>query len=98
MRDRYIAPAIMLVAGAITSILNIINGVEFLKGLERLLVVLIAFYIIGKIAALVIKRTIGTNTKAVIPEENSMEESRMEEYSETGEETVTEDTAENSNQ
>ncbi len=98
MRDRYIAPAIMLVAGAITSILNIINGVEFLKGLERLLVVLIAFYIIGKIAALVIRRATGTNTKAAVLNENSMDENSMDEYSETAEETVTEDTAENSNQ
>ncbi len=98
MRDRYIAPAIMLVAGAVTSILNIINGVEFLKGLERLLVVLIAFYIIGKIAALVIRKAIGSNTKTTVPEENSIEENSMVEYSETEEETVTEDTAKDSNQ
>ena len=98
MRDRYIAPAIMLVAGAITSIFNIINGVEFLKGLERLLVVLIAFYIIGKIAASVIKKATGTNTKAAASEENSIVESSMEENSEMAEETATEDTAENSNQ
>lgn len=93
MRDRYIAPAIMLVAGAITSIYNIINGVDFLKGLERLLAVLLAFYIIGKIAALVIRKATATDTKTAVQEENSTNETV-----ETEEETVTEDIAESNNQ
>ncbi len=88
MRERYIAPAIMLVAGAITSILNIINGIEFLKGLERLLIVLIIFYIIGKIAAKVIKKVTSMDKKPSETEENIPME----------EELITEETAEIKNQ
>jgi hypothetical protein len=84
MKERYIAPAIMLVAGAITSILNIVNGIEFLKGLERLLIVLIIFYIIGKIAAKVIKKVTNMAKKSSDEEENIQIE----------EELITEDTAE----
>lgn len=97
MRDRYIAPAVMLVAGAITSILNIINNVEFLKGLERLLVVLILFYIIGRIAAVVIKKATRNDKKSSDTEESSKAEENSiaeENSSDTEEETVTEDAAE----
>jgi hypothetical protein len=58
MRERYIAPAIMLVAGAITSILNIMDKVELFDSLKRLLIVLIVFYILGKIAAKIIVKAI----------------------------------------
>ncbi|MDF2589396.1 MAG: hypothetical protein K0S41_3237 [Anaerocolumna sp.] len=56
MQNRYIAPAIMLIAGGITSILNIINRIDLYHGLIRMLIVLIIFYIIGKIAAKVIDK------------------------------------------
>lgn len=57
MKERYIAPAIMLIAGAITSILNIIDAIPVLEGLIRLLVVLIIFYILGKIMTVIIRKT-----------------------------------------
>jgi len=47
MKERYIPPFIMLIAGAITSIINIVNQVELITGLERLLLVIIIFYFIG---------------------------------------------------
>jgi len=56
MRERYIAPAIMLAAGAITSVLNIVNEVGKFEGLKRLLLVLILFYIIGRVAAKIISK------------------------------------------
>ncbi len=57
MRERYIAPAIMLIAGAIISILNIIDEVPVSDGLIRLLAVLIIFYILGKIVTVIIRKT-----------------------------------------
>lgn len=69
MRDRYIAPAIMLTAGAITSVLNIVNEVDFLEGMKRLLLVLILFYVIGKIATRIIKKV----TNYTIAEEDTEE-------------------------
>ena len=85
MRDRYIAPAIMLVAGAVISIFNIINGIDFLKGLERLLIVLILFYILGRIAARIIRKVTATEKEPDSIEENIPME----------EEVITEETAEN---
>ncbi|WFR54952.1 hypothetical protein QA584_15160 [Anaerocolumna sp. AGMB13025] len=94
MRERYIAPAIMLVAGAITSILNIVQEIDFLKGLERLLIVLIAFYIIGRIAAKVIKKATATVNKPSQEEEKPS----LEVDSNTEEELITKDTAEVNNE
>ncbi|MFT4143804.1 MAG: hypothetical protein QM644_05055 [Mobilitalea sp.] len=47
MKERYIPAFIMLIAGAITSIINIVNQVELVTALKRLLLVIIIFYIIG---------------------------------------------------
>ncbi|WMJ88421.1 hypothetical protein [Anaerocolumna sp. MB42-C2] len=83
MRDRYIAPAIMLVAGAVVSIFNIINGIDFLKGLERLLLVLILFYILGRIAARIIRKVTATEKEPDSIEENiPMEEEGITEETE----------------
>jgi hypothetical protein len=49
MKERYIPAFIMLIAGAITSIINIVNQVELVTALKRLLLVIIIFYIIGLI-------------------------------------------------
>ncbi|HKL79837.1 MAG TPA: hypothetical protein VJ888_05305 [Mobilitalea sp.] len=58
MKQRYIPPLIMLIAGALTCILDIINKVELITSLKRLLIVLIIFYFIGIIAkAIIIKVT-----------------------------------------
>ncbi len=70
MRERYIAPAIMLVAGAITSVITIINQVEFFESLKRLLIVLILFYIIGKIAIKIIIKVTFIEKKSEQSEED----------------------------
>lgn len=57
MKERYIAPAIMLIAGAITSILNIVDDIPVLDGLIRLFVVLIIFYILGRIMTVIVRKT-----------------------------------------
>jgi hypothetical protein len=49
MKERYIPAFIMLIAGAITSIINIVNQVELVTALKRLLLVIIIFYVIGLI-------------------------------------------------
>lgn len=49
MRERYIPPFIMLLAGAIVSVYNIVYKTEVLTALKRLLIVLILFYIVGLI-------------------------------------------------
>lgn len=56
MRDRFIPAVIMLVAGMVTSIINILNNVKLYTGLKRLLLVMIIFYIIGLIAKAIIMR------------------------------------------
>lgn len=57
MRLKYIPAAITLAAGAIISILNIINKVDLTTSLKRLLWVLLVFYIIGLIAKTIIAKT-----------------------------------------
>ncbi|HHT98127.1 MAG TPA: hypothetical protein GXZ90_09575 [Clostridiales bacterium] len=50
-------PAIvMLMAGFITCIFNIINKVELMHAFTRLIIVLVIFYIIGLIANSIIRR------------------------------------------
>lgn len=58
MRERYIPALVMLLAGAITSIINIVNKVNVNIGLGRLLIVLILFYFVGIIIKAIIVRTI----------------------------------------
>jgi hypothetical protein len=91
MRDRYIAPAIMLTAGAITSVLNIVNEVDFLEGMKRLLLVLILFYVIGKIATKIIKKVTSFEIK-------SSDEEDIEEQALTDEGAVVEGTKESKEQ
>lgn len=58
MRDRYIPAFVMLIAGAITCILDIYNKTELLTSLKRLFWVLIIFYIIGLIARVIINKVV----------------------------------------
>lgn len=55
MRQRYIPAFIVLLAGAVTSIINIVNKVELMTGLKRLLLVIVVFYIVGLIVKHVVK-------------------------------------------
>lgn len=58
MRGRYIPAFVMLIAGAITCILDIYNKTELLTSLKRLFWVLIIFYIIGLIARVIINKVV----------------------------------------
>ncbi len=58
MRERYIPAIVMLLAGAITSIINIVNKVKVNDGLLRLLLVLVIFYFVGLIIKAIIVRTV----------------------------------------
>lgn len=54
---RFNLPAIvMLIAGLITCIFNIINKINIIIAFRRLIIVLIIFYIIGLIANTIIRR------------------------------------------
>jgi hypothetical protein len=58
MRERYIPALVMLLAGFITSVLNIVNGIVVEDGLKRLLLVLVVFYFVGLIMKAIIVRTV----------------------------------------
>ncbi len=58
MQERFIPPFVMLIAAAITGIINIINNVDKLTALKRLLLVIIIFYIVGLIARTVVKKAL----------------------------------------
>jgi hypothetical protein len=55
MKERYIPAFVMLLAGAVTSMINIINKVELVSGLKRLLLVVIIFYFVGLVVKAIIK-------------------------------------------
>ena len=78
MQRRYIAPAIMLTAGAITIILNIIYKLELLASLKRLLLVLLIFYIIGKVAEKIIGKIADNQKMMEGTKESSLEETVLE--------------------
>lgn len=79
MKQKYIPAFIMLAAGAVTSILDIIHKTPKLDSLKRLLLVLLVFYIIGLIAKAIIKKATAIRVKEVIEEENTTDESELEE-------------------
>ncbi|HHX11242.1 MAG TPA: hypothetical protein GX731_00340 [Clostridiales bacterium] len=76
MWTHYLPALIMLIAGAITSIIDIINKVELVTSLKRLLVVLIVFYILGLITRAVVEKTLEERKKT---EEEVFEETESDE-------------------
>jgi multisubunit Na+/H+ antiporter MnhG subunit len=90
MQRRYIAPTIMLTAGAITIILNIIYKLELLDSLKRLLIVLLIFYIIGKIAEKIIGKIADNQKKMEDTSDSSKTESNDSSKEKSLEETVAE--------
>ena len=56
MKKRYLRAFIVLLAGLITSILNIINHRDVIRGLSVLLVVLLVFYVVGTLAQEIIEK------------------------------------------
>ncbi len=86
MRERYIPALVMLLAGAITSVLNIVNKIVVEDGLKRLLLVLVIFYFVGLIIKAIIVRT-------VINAPKKGEDILEEEVESTGEEAKQGDTS-----
>lgn len=78
MKDRYIPPFITLLAGAVTSIINIVNKVELVTGLKRLLLVIILFYILGQIVKAVLKVALTKFAKNEETEDNKEEDMQTE--------------------
>lgn len=75
MRERYIPALVMLLAGAITSVLNIVNKVNALVSLKRLLIVLVIFYFVGIIIkAIIVKTVIHAPKKGEEVQEEGIEE------------------------
>ncbi len=69
MQIKYIPAFIVLMAAAITSIINIVINIDILTGLKRLLFVIIIFYIIGLITRTVITNIITPKQKTIKTEE-----------------------------
>jgi len=84
LRERYIPPFIMLLAGAIASIYNIVNKTEVLTALKTLLIVLIIFYIIGLIVKAIYLHAV---VKAAKKNKDGQDESKTEGSPEGGEST-----------
>ncbi len=78
MEDRYIPAIIMLVAGLVTSIMCLVKGIGIIRSLIIILVVLIIFYLVGRIVKFVITKTL--QEQFVILEEK---EERVAEAEET---------------
>lgn len=70
MREKYIPAFIVLIAATITSIIDIVNKVEVIVGLKRLLLVIVIFYFVGIIVKAVIKKAFTERPKKVNTEEN----------------------------
>lgn len=86
MKYKNLPAIIMLSAGAVTSIICIINKFSFLNTLKVILVVLLIFYVIGLIANRFISRI---NKDALESYVNKRREEMKEEASEEGIDEVT---------
>ncbi len=87
MKTKYIPALVMLVAGAITAILNILHHADNMFALKSLLFTLVIFFIIGQIAKGVLESVLIKRAE----EENQEEEEANEE--ETSKEVVNESNA-----
>lgn len=77
MKAKVLPALIMLVAGALICIIDIINKVGISTSLARLLVVMVAFYIIGLIARAIIN-------KVILVKADETQEDETQEVKETG--------------
>ena len=66
MGSQVIPAIIVLIAGVVTSIINIVNQVELVPALKRLLLVMVIFYFIGQIAKAIIQKQSDRNQKLQI--------------------------------
>lgn len=74
--NKLIAPIVMLTAGLITSIFNLVNQNDSLFSLVSLLIVLIIFYIIGTIAKMVFVKI--TKPKVEAKEDIQQEDTKIQ--------------------
>lgn len=77
MRTRYIPAGVMLLAGAVTCIISIVQNTDIVKSLITLLAVLILFYIIGLITKYFVEK--------ILKDFNKMETKVTEEVTDEGE-------------
>lgn len=73
MNKRLIPAVIMLIAGAVVSFINIINKVDVTKGLVRLLLIMVGFYLIGLIVRFIIVKVTSNNVTQTEEEEDEGE-------------------------
>lgn len=80
MRTRYIPAGVMLLAGAVTCIVSIVQKQESVTALKTLLVVLILFYIIGLVTKFFIEKILRDfkEQKIQVSEENLEEDSDLD--------------------
>lgn len=79
MKTRYIPAVTMLSAGAVISIISILNQWDVLYSLKLLLGVLVVFYILGLIAKAMITRTLEKDGRPPEEYEEEAEEESPEE-------------------
>ncbi len=84
MKGKYIPAIITLVAGLVTSIICLVKGVEIIRSLITLLLVLIIFYIVGRIAKFIIVKTL--EERIEIPQVTDENDEKAEEKQESSEE------------
>ncbi len=84
MKGRYIPASITLVAGLVTSIVCLVKGIGIIRSLITLLLVLIIFYIVGRIAKFIIVRTLEEPIE--IPQVTDEKDEKAEEQQESSEE------------
>lgn len=75
MKRKYIPAFVMLLAGAVVSIAEIVMQMDVLKSLEILLVVLVVFYILGCIAKAIVVKVLDEgkdNEDGEMPEDEGM--------------------------
>lgn len=82
MKTKQIPAIIMLIAGLVTSIAAVINHMETVQFLKILVVVLVAFYIIGCVGKVILDR----NFKEEVEEEATEEAAEEEETAENEQE------------
>lgn len=84
MKGRYIPAIITLVAGLVTSIVCLVRGIGIMRSLITLLLVLIIFYIVGKIAKFIIVKALEEPIE--IPQVTDEKDEKAEEKQESSEE------------
>lgn len=78
MKIKFLPALIMLVAGAVVCIIDIVNKVDINKSLIKLLLAMVIFYIIGLIARAVINKVLSMMT-------DKTQEGEAQENADTGE-------------